>query len=554
MARLERPNGHERPSVPQVTPLTRAPSPTGGCFRLPGLVSGFGHTLASQRCPGCYTEVMTEYEAVIGLEVHAQLRTRSKMYCTCPADYQQAPPNSKVCPVCLGLPGTLPVINRQAVESVIMTGLALHSTVSEHSKFDRKNYPYPDLMKGDQISQYDLPICVGGHLDIEVNGQERRIGITRVHLEEDVAKLLHRADPAGGEPYSLVDVNRSGVPLMELVSEPDMRSPEQARQYLMKLRTILQYLRVSTGSMEEGSFRCDANVSIRPLGSTDLFNRVEVKNMNSFRAVYRALEFEVGRQTRMAEQGERLEQETRGWSEERGETFSMRSKEHANDYRYFPEPDLPPLVIERAWVREVAQRLPELPDAKKGRFLASYGLSEYDASTLTATQAMATYFEETLRELSALPGASEESDGVMAKTVANWTITELHRLLNAANTDVEGSPLRPRALAGLLELMRRGTIGTVQAKTAFEAMFRTGKEAEAVVEELGLAQLTDVGPIGQAVGQAIEENPKAVQDFLGGKDTAVKFLVGQVMRTTRGKADPSVVADLMRDQLGVLQT
>ncbi len=497
---------------------------------------------------------MTDYESVIGLEVHAQLRTRSKMFCACPADYQQAPPNSRVCPVCLGLPGTLPVINRQAAEAVIVTGLALHSTVSEDTKFDRKNYPYPDLMKGYQISQYDLPLCVGGHLDVTLDGEVRRIGITRVHLEEDVAKLFHRTDPSSGVGYSLLDVNRSGVPLMELVSEPDLRSPEEARQYLIKLRSILQYLGVSTGNMEEGSFRCDANASIRPRGSTELRTRVEVKNMNSFRAVYRALQFEVARQAQLAEDGVTLVQETRGWSEERGETFSMRSKEHAHDYRYFPEPDLPPLHVDRAWVARIAERLPELPEAKKARFIAEHGLSEYDAAMLTASPAMAAYYEETLREVAKLQGALPSSNGAVAKTVANWSITELNRLLNAADLEVEKSPLRPQHMAELLGLLQGGTIGTPQAKAAFEEMFKTGKTAQSVVEALGLVQLTDTNVIDEAVGQAIQENPKAVEDFLGGKETAAKFLVGQVMKATWGKANPTVVAELLRQQLEKIRT
>ena len=495
---------------------------------------------------------MTEYEPVIGLEVHAQLRTRSKMFCACPTDYQQAAPNSRVCPVCLGLPGTLPVINQHAVEEVIKTGLALHSEIAEHTKFDRKNYPYPDLMKGYQISQYDLPICRGGYMEIEVDGVEKRIGITRVHLEEDVAKLAHRVDPATGESYSLVDVNRSGVPLMELVGEPDLRSPEEARQYLVKLRSILQYLGVSTGNMEEGSFRCDANISIRPRGSDELMTRAEVKNMNSFRAVYRALQFEVERQTARVEAGHAVEQETRGWVEERGETVSMRSKEYAHDYRYFPEPDLPPLSIARAWVEQVAEGLPELPDAKKARFMDQYGLSEYDASLLTISPDMARFYEDALQEWEAAHGPSA-ANGSIPKATANWTITELGRLLNAAGTEIENSPLRPAHLAELLSLLEQGTIGTAQAKVAFEEMFNTGKAARTVVEELGLAQITDTSAIDSAAAQAIQEHPQAVEDYLKGKETAVKFLVGQVMRATRGKANPSLVADVLQERLQALK-
>ena len=496
---------------------------------------------------------MTEYETVIGLEVHAQLRTRSKMFCACAADYQDAEPNTRVCPVCLGLPGTLPVINREAIRSIIMTGLALHCEVSEETKFDRKNYAYPDLMKGYQISQYDLPICHDGYLEIEVDGTRRRIGIERVHMEEDVAKLFHRTDPATGEGYSLVDVNRSGVPLMEMVGRPDLRSAQEARAYLVAYRSILQYLGVSTGSMEEGSFRCDANVSIRPKGSSKLGTKVEVKNMNSFRAVYHAIEFEVERQSKRLAKGERIAMETRGWVEEKGITVSLRSKEEANDYRYFPEPDLPPLHIDPSWVAELEELLPELPEARKARFMAgaaerTYGLSEYDATQLTLSPAMADYFEETL---DALHDGTASTDG--AKRVANWVLTELASHVNAANVEVEASPVRPAHLAELLGLLENGTLGTTQAKAALEAMFQSGKPAGEVVAELGLAQITDSGAIAKAVSQAIADNPGAVQDYLGGKETASKFLVGQVMKAMRGKANPSVVADLVVEQLGALK-
>ncbi|MBN1862395.1 MAG: Asp-tRNA(Asn)/Glu-tRNA(Gln) amidotransferase subunit GatB, partial [Dehalococcoidales bacterium] len=328
------------------------------------------------------------FETVIGLEVHAQLLTRSKMFCRCSTDYANSPPNTHVCPVCLGMPGVLPTINQQAVEYTVMTALALNCTISGHTKFDRKNYPYPDLMKGYQISQYDAPVGQGGWLNIEIDGASKKLGITRVHLEEDVAKLLHRASPDGVN-YSLVDVNRSGAPLMEVVGEPDLSSAEEARQYLIKLRSILQYLGVSTGNMEEGSFRCDANISIRPEDSAESLAKVEIKNMNSFRAVYRALEYEAKRQRKAAGEGRKLTQETRGWVEEEGKTVSMRSKEYAHDYRYFPEPDLPPLTLEAAWVEEIRGRLPELPDARRDRFMAEYGLPAYDASLLTGSKAMA---------------------------------------------------------------------------------------------------------------------------------------------------------------------
>jgi len=354
-----------------------------------------------------------EYETVIGLEVHAQLLTKSKMFCGCGTDYADAPPNTHVCPVCLGMPGVLPVINRQAIEYAIMTALVLNCTIAETTRFDRKNYPYPDLMKGYQISQYDNPLSHDGWVDVEAEGESRRVGITRVHQEEDVAKLSHRTDPAG-ENFSLVDVNRAGVPLMEIVSEPDMRSPEEARQYLVKLRSILQYLGVSTGNMEEGSFRCDANVSVRPAGSTKLTAKVEVKNMNSFKAVHRALEFEAQRQRKLLDEGGRVVQETRGWMEGEGVTVSQRTKEEAHDYRYFPEPDLPPLALSREMVEEIRSRLPELPDVLRDRFMSLYGLSRYDAGLLTASKAQADYFEQSL---GLFPEGTDAKKG--AKSVAN---------------------------------------------------------------------------------------------------------------------------------------
>jgi len=496
---------------------------------------------------------LTEYEPVIGLEVHAQLRTKSKMFCSCPADYhQQAQPNTRVCPVCMALPGTLPVINQSAVEAVMKTGLALHSEITEHTKFDRKNYPYPDLMKGYQISQFDLPVCVGGYIELDIDGETRRATITRVHLEEDVAKLFHRTDPVTSEGYSLVDVNRAGVPLMELVGEPDLRSAEEARQFLTKYRAILQYIGVSTGNMEEGSFRCDANISIRPKGSKELMGKVEVKNMNSFRAVQRALEYEITRQTSLVQDGGRVAQETRGWVEERGVTISMRSKEFAHDYRFFPEPDLPTLTISRAWVEEVAKLLPELPEVKKRRYVQNYGLSDYDADQLTVAPAMARYYEDTLKEWAARHASATVSNAT-AKAAANWTITELARLLNASGVDIEESPLSPAFMVDLLELLEKGTVGTAQAKTAIEESFSAGKSPRVIVEEMGLAQISDTSALGSVATEAIEANPQAVQDYLSGKETAVKFLVGQVMKASKGKANPSLVAEAIQEQLQALK-
>ncbi len=487
---------------------------------------------------------MTAYEPVIGLEVHAQLRTRSKMYCSCPADYQDAPPNTHVCPVCLGLPGSLPVINREAIKGIIMTGLALHCSIAEQTKFDRKNYAYPDLMKGYQISQYDLPICHDGYLDVQTDEGVRRVGIERVHMEEDVAKLSHRTDQATGEAHSLVDVNRAGVPLMEMVSRPDIRTAEEARQYLMAYRSILQYLGVASGSMEDGGFRCDANVSIRPVGTERFGTKVEVKNMNSFRAVFRAIEFEIKRQAEVLESGGRVVQETRGWVEERGVTVSLRSKEEANDYRYFPEPDLPPLHVDRAWVAELEERLPELPEQRRARFQADYALSPYDAEQLTATPGVAAYFEAVLE--------AAGRDAATAKAAANWIITELGRLANEAHVALESTPVTPAGLAGLLGLLGKGVVGTAQAKQVIEEMFRTGSDAATVVEEHGLAQVSDTGELAGAVAEAIAANPQAVADFRAGKENAAKFLVGQVMKATKGKANPSVVAGIVTEQLAAL--
>jgi aspartyl-tRNA(Asn)/glutamyl-tRNA(Gln) amidotransferase subunit B len=480
------------------------------------------------------------YETIIGLEVHVQLRTRSKMYCRCSADYANTPPNTHVCPVCLGMPGVLPVINRQAVEYTIMTALALHCPISEYTKFDRKNYPYPDLMKGYQISQYDAPIGRKGWLAIQVDGEEKKVGITRVHLEEDVAKLLHRTSP-GGETYSLVDVNRSGVPLMEIVGEPDLHSPEEARQYLIKLRSILQYLGVSTANMEEGSFRCDANISIRPEGSREYMPKVEVKNMNSFRAVYRAMEYEAKRQRKVAEVGERLIQETRGWVEERGQTVSQRTKEYAHDYRYFPEPDLPPLALDRKWVEEIKAKLPELPEAKRDRFMAEYGLTLYDASLLTSSKEMADYFE-TLAQSSAT---------LSPKNISNWLLGPASAIANASNIDMAEFSRRVdyKKMAGLLVLESKAVINTATAKVILEEMFNTGKSADDIVKEKGLSQISDTGAIEQAVVEVINSNPQAVGDYRAGKETAIKFLVGQVMKATRGRANPQMVNELLKKKL-----
>lgn len=490
---------------------------------------------------------VVEYETIIGLEVHAQLLTKSKMFCSCSADYASAPPNTHVCPICLGMPGVLPAINEKAIEYTVMTALALNCSIAEQAKFDRKNYPYPDLMKGYQISQYDMPISQHGWLTLDIDGTQKRVGITRVHLEEDVAKLTHRTAPEG-ESYSLMDVNRSGVPLMEIVGEPDITSPEEARQYLMKLRAILQYLGVSTGNMEEGSFRCDANISIRPAGTTDYLAKVEVKNMNSFKAVYRALDYEAQRQRQELENGGKLTQETRGWVEEKGITVSQRSKEYAHDYRYFPEPDLPPLVFDRAWVEEIRSRLPELPDVTRDRFMTAYGLPAYDANLLTESKAMASYFEDCIKLVTG------SSDGAnlhkRAKTVSNWLLGDFSRMLNATNTDIEETKVTPKHLIEMLDLVEKGDLSGPAAKVVFEDMFTDGKTAGDIVAEKGLSQISDSSEIEEVVGQIIDSNSQAVSDFEAGKQQALAFLIGQVMKATRGRANPGVAKEVLLEKLG----
>jgi len=491
-------------------------------------------------------------ETIIGLEVHAQLLTKSKMFCRCGADYINAAPNARACPVCLGMPGVLPVINQQALEYAVMTALALNCAIPDYAKFDRKNYPYPDLMKGYQISQYDAPFGINGWIDIEVadeenggeqNKRKRKINITRVHLEEDTAKLMHRST-AEGESYSLVDVNRAGSPLMEIVSEPDLRSPEEARQYLIKLRTILQFLGVSSGNMEEGSFRCDANISIRVAGSTDSV-KVEVKNMNSFKSVFSALKYEDKRQRKAIEAGDRLVQETRGWIEDRGVTVSQRSKEYAHDYRYFPEPDLPPMAFSRQWVAELRSRLPELPEARRDRYVIDYGLSHYDASLLTASKATADFFEACM-ELNKEARAERR-----AKVVSNWLLGEFTRLLNATETEIEidNARVTPKLLVDMLELIDNGTLGGTAAKTVFEEIFNSGRCASDIIAERELVQISDTSEIGSAVDRVIASHGQAVEDYKKGREQALQFLVGQVMRETKGRADYIVVNELIKERL-----
>ena len=480
------------------------------------------------------TGIATDFEVVIGLEVHSQLLTKSKMFFPCSTDYAYAAPNTHVCPICMGMPGVLPVINEQAVAYTIMTALALNCEIPEYSKFDRKNYPYPDLMKGYQISQYDVPLSKNGYLTIEHNGQVKRIGITRVHLEEDTARLLHR------DGYSLVDINRSGTPLMEIVSEPDMRSPEEARLYMQKLREILVYLGVSSGRMEEGSLRCDANISVRPRGQQKLGVKSEIKNMNSFRSVERALAYEAQRQIELLRTGQPIHQETRGWVETKGITVPQRSKEYAHDYRYFPEPDLPPLLISPAWVEELRAQLPELPDARRARYVAEYGLSAQDANVLTEEKALGDYFEQVV-------AVSQTSDRkTRAKAAANLVLNDVVRLLKNSFISIQESPLSPVASANLLDLLEKERITGKQAKEVLEEAFASGNMPDAIVKEKGIEPpISDLGVLERIIEEVIANNSKAVSDYRAGKTNALQRLKGEVMKQTRGQAKPDSVQTIL---------
>jgi len=480
-----------------------------------------------------------EYEPVIGLEVHVQVQTESKMFCACPARYANAEPNTVVCPICLGMPGVLPVMNQRAVEYTILTALALNCEIPEFSKFDRKNYNYPDLMKGYQITQFDLPFSRDGWIQIvdpTDPTQTRRLGVTRVHLEEDTANLKHIRG-ASGETYSLMDCNRAGSALMEVVGEPDIRSAEEAGAYLRQLRSIVRYIGVSTGNMDEGAMRCDANVSIRPAGETALGAKVEVKNMNSFRAVERAIGFEIERQKNLLREGGRIVQETRGWVEERGVTVSQRSKEEAHDYRYFPEPDLPPLFIDRPWVDEIRSRLPELPEPKRLRFITQYELSPKDAATLTSSRSLADFYEATI------------NTGAPPRAVANWVLRDVLRLLGSQS--IESSKLTPEHLAGLIQLIDSGQLSVRSAPEVLEESFTTGAAPAVIVQEKGLAQVSDTAALEAVVDRvlAAEQSAKAIADYRSGKPSAAGFLVGAVMKETRGKANPGLVNQLLRQKL-----
>ena len=476
-----------------------------------------------------------EYEPVIGLEVHAQLLTKSKIFCGCSTTFGEEP-NTLTCPVCTGQPGSLPVVNRKAVEFAIKLGLATHCRIAAYSLFARKNYFYPDLPKGYQISMYEYPLAEEGSIEITVDGKKKRIKIIRIHLEEDAGKLKHGETPETAS-FSYVDFNRTGVPLVEIVSGPDIRSPQEAGDYLRELRAILQYLDISTGNMEEGNFRCDANVSVRPKGQKEFGTRAELKNMNSFRHVEKALEYEIKRQTAILEDGEAVVQETRLWDANEGITVSMRGKEEAHDYRYFPDPDLVPLRIDAPWVEEIRKSLPELPIQKRERFVKEYQIPEYDAEILTSTKPLSLFFEEATR-LFPEP-----------KTVSNWMMGDLLRELKRDEREIDQCQVKPQHLAEMLSMIKEGTISGKIAKDVFEEMYRTGERPGKIVKDKGWTQILDTGEIERAVKRAMEANPKLVEDYRKGKEKLFGFFVGEVMKETKGKANPKLLNELLKEKL-----
>jgi|SRR5579863_221852 len=479
--------------------------------------------------------VRTKYEAVIGLEVHVQLLTKSKIFCSCSTRFGD-PPNSNTCPVCLGLPGALPVLNREAVTMAMKAALALNCTINRQSRFARKNYFYPDLPKGYQISQYDEPLAEEGYLEIEVGGARRRIGITRVHLEEDAGKSLHEGFPDSAEK-SYIDLNRSGVPLIEIVSEPDLRTPEEAYDYLTRLKTLMLYLEVSDCNMEEGSLRCDANVSVRPVGANEFGVKTEVKNLNSFKFLQKALAYEIERQVEVIEGGGKIQQETRLWDSREQRTYGMRSKEFAHDYRYFPEPDLLPLVISDEWKEEARRSLPELPEAREERFERQYALPRQDAQLLTASRSMADYFEDVAKR------------AVEPKLAANWILNDLIFLLQENKKEFTEYPVSAENLAELIALVAKGEISGKMGKDIVAEMVRTRKRASEVIAEKGLAQIADPEAIAKVVREIMASNPKQVEQYRSGKTATLGWFVGQVMKATRGQANPQLVQDVLKREL-----
>ncbi|MBU5348956.1 Asp-tRNA(Asn)/Glu-tRNA(Gln) amidotransferase subunit GatB [Paenibacillus lautus] len=474
----------------------------------------------------------SKYETVIGLEVHVELHTNSKIFCGCSTAFG-APPNTHTCPICLGHPGVLPVLNRQAVEYAMKAAMALNCTIGDVSKFDRKNYFYPDSPKAYQISQYDQPIGENGWIDIEVDGKTKRIGITRLHLEEDAGKLTH----VDGGYASLVDFNRVGTPLVEIVSEPEISTPEEAKAYLEKMRAIMQYCDVSDVKMEEGSLRCDANISLRPWGQKELGTKAELKNMNSFRGVQRGLEYEQYRQTEILDEGGVIVQETRRWDESQAKTFSMRGKEQAHDYRYFPDPDLVSVHISEEWKEAVRATIPELPDARKARYASEYGLPDYDAAVITSSKLLADFFEDSL---------NYTKD---AKSVSNWIMGDLLGYLNSNNLELSEVKITGQGLGEMIGLIEKGTISSKIAKTVFKEMLESGKLPAQIVEEKGLVQISDEGAIKSIVEQVVANNPQSVEDYKAGKQKAIGFLVGQVMKESKGKANPALANKLLVEVL-----
>ncbi|MDD6308691.1 MAG: Asp-tRNA(Asn)/Glu-tRNA(Gln) amidotransferase subunit GatB [Clostridia bacterium] len=477
-----------------------------------------------------------KYETVIGLEVHAELATETKIYCSC-ANQFGGDTNTRCCPVCVGLPGSLPVLNARVVEYAILAGLAMHCNIAEQCKQDRKNYFYPDLPKAYQISQFDIPLCADGYVEIDIDEATKRIGITRIHIEEDAGKLLH----AEGGNFSLVDYNRGGVPLIEIVSEPDMRSPEEAAAYLETIKSILQAIGVSDCKMQEGSLRCDINVSVRPEGQKEFGVRSECKNVNSFRAAVRAIRYERDRQIAVLEAGGVVEQETRRWDDAKGESYVMRSKEEAHDYRYFPEPDLMPIHVDAAWVERLRKTLPELPQEKKRRYKSDFDLPDYDAGLLGASVGLATIFEATVTE------------GAKPKLVSNWLLGDISKILNEKGIEATEIPFDGKALFELLAFIENGTITGTIAKQVLPKMFDEGKSAKQIVEEEGLAQINDEGAIASLIQEVLAANEAAVQDFRSGKDRAIGFLTGQVMRASKGKANPGVIQAKLREALDAVK-
>ena len=477
-------------------------------------------------------------EVVIGLEIHIQLMTKAKIFCQCNTDYIGKEPNTNTCPVCLGLPGSLPVLNKKVLEFAVRTSVALNCKINQVSRFHRKNYFYPDLPKAYQISQYDTPLGINGYMEISLpeSTEKRKIRITRVHIEEDAGKLVHEGDITSSS-YSLADYNRCGIPLAEIVTEPDFRSPEEAQIFLVKLRSIVQHLGVCDGNMEEGSMRCDANISLRDAKTGALGIKVEIKNVNSFKAVKKALQFEVDRQKKLLAEGEKIMQETRHWDESKFITVSMRSKEEAHDYRYFPEPDLLPLKVDLKMINNIRKNLSELPEARRKRFIKDYQIPEYDAEILTSSKALGDYYEKAVSLYS------------NSKVLSNWIMGELIRYLNEEKVEIKDSPVSPEKLVGMLKLMDEGIISGKMAKDVFEKMFKTGKDASQIVKESGITQITDENELIKIVDKVVNENPKSVEDFNQGKEKALNYLVGQVMRYTKGRAKPDFIFEAIKQRV-----